>query len=178
MAGDAEARPVVVGKVRKPVGLRGEVTVEPTGDDPERFTPGAWLSIEGERERRYRIRSRRPVRGGVALQLEGIDDRDQAERLRGKLLYVRPEDLPALPEGVYYRYQLEGLQVVDAEGEVLGRVESILQTGANDVYCVRAEENEILIPAVREFVESVDLETGRIRLRVPRSALGEDENPI
>jgi 16S rRNA processing protein RimM len=179
MPDGAATPPVVVGAVRRPVGLRGEVAVEPTGDDPGRFAPGSWLMLEGDREeRRLRIRASRPMRGGLALQFEGIEDRDQAEALRGKLLFVPAEQLPPLPEGVYYRYQLEGLEVEDSEGTVLGRIESILETGSNDVYCVRSAESEILIPAIRAFVESVDLKARRMRLSVPRSALGEDENPI
>ena len=86
--------------------------------------------------------------------------------------------MPPLPPGRYYYYQLFGLEVVDAAGVVLGRVEAILETGSNDVYCVGKGREEILIPAVPDFVAKVDLATKRILLAVPRSALGGEDPPV
>ena len=170
---------VLVGWVRRPVGLRGEVVVEPTGDDPARFSPGRRIFVEGEPLQEVVILASRPVRKqAMAVRFEGFDTIEAAETLRGKRLYVEPEDLPPLPPGVYYNYQLEGLEVFDAEGVSLGRVESILETGSNDVYCVGKGQEEVLIPAVPDYVAQVDLEAGRIRLSVPRSALGESDPPV
>jgi 16S rRNA processing protein RimM len=128
--------------------------------------------------REVRIIRSRPYGSGVALFLEGIESIEQAEGLRGIELAVTVESLPRLPEGSYYHYQVIGLTVVDTGGAVLGRIESILQTGSNDVYCVRQGPEEILIPAVKDFVERVDLESGRLWLKVPRASLGESEDPI
>ena len=122
--------------------------------------------------------SNRPCRGGWAVRFAGIDTVDAAEALRGVRLSVAPEMLPPLPPGTYYHYQVLGLVVVDAEGVPLGRVESILSTGANDVYCVGSGAEEILIAAVPEMIDRVDIEAGRICLTVAKSALGEDEPPI
>jgi 16S rRNA processing protein RimM len=94
------------------------------------------------------------------------------------MLWIDTEDLPPLPEGQFYQFQLLGLRVEDAEGVVLGRVESILSTGSNDVYCVGTGAEEILIPAVADYVAGVQLEAGVIRLAVPRSRLGMAEPPI
>ncbi len=173
------SREVLVGRVRKPVGLRGEVVVEPTGGDRARFSPGRRLFVEGEPLREVVILASRPVRKrAVAVLFEGFDSIEAAETLRNKLLYVEPEELPPLPPGVYYDYQLTGLEVIDADGVSLGRVESILQTGSNDVYCVGKGQAEILIPAVPDYVARVDLAQGRIELAVPRSALGESDPPV
>lgn len=153
--------------------------MEPTGDDPDRFAPDRQLLLEGERLARIVVRASRPARKGtLAIQFEGIDSIEAAEALRGRRLYVLPEDLPPLPSGRYYYYQLMGLEVVDAAGETLGRVEAILETGSNNVYCVGKGPEEILIPAVRDYVARVDLAARRILLAVPRSALGGDDPPI
>ncbi len=180
MVDAAEAQDwVLVGWVRRPVGLRGEVVVQPTGDDPGRFRPGERVFIEGDPYRELKIQRSRPgPKRGIGILFQEVTTVAEAEELRGKNLVVRPEDLPPLPPGVYYHYQLLGLEVVDTEGVVLGRVESILETGSNDVYCVGKGEKEALIPAVRDFVERVDLTAKRILLAVPRSKLGENEPPI
>ncbi|MBD3160705.1 MAG: 16S rRNA processing protein RimM [Candidatus Eisenbacteria bacterium] len=193
-------RRVLVGRIRRPVGLRGEVIVEPTGEDPERFAPGKRLLVERDEKRSAErdagrndecviARSRPAPKGTIAVLFEGIATVEAAETLRGRSLFVRPEELPPLPEGVHYNFQLIGLEVVDDQGERLGSVREILETGSNDVYCVEAgnEENgasrdgspeEILIPAVPDYVAEIDLPRRRIRLAVSRSALGIDDPPV
>jgi 16S rRNA processing protein RimM len=168
-----------VGQIRRPVGLKGEVIIGPTGDDPKRFSPGGRLFLEGSPHRELVIRaSRAAAKGSIAVRFDGIDSVEEAEMLRGRRLYVNAEDLPPLPPGVYYHYQLLGLQVIDADGVVLGQVEAILETGSNDVYCVGKGQAEILVPAVRDFVAKVDLPAGRIQLAVSRSALGVEDRPV
>jgi 16S rRNA processing protein RimM len=169
---------VPVGTIRRPVGLKGEVVVGPTGDDLDRFAPGRSVVTLTEPRREMRIVRSRAYGNGVALFLEGIESIEQAEGLRGVELAVAAESLPSLPEGTYYHFQVMGLTVVDSTGAVLGRIESIMQTGSNDVYCVRQGSEEILIPGVKDFVDRVDLTSGRMWLKVPRASLGEDEDPI
>jgi 16S rRNA processing protein RimM len=169
---------VVVGIVRRPVGLKGELVVGPTGNDPDRFAPGIRLVVGTRPAHEAGIVRSRPYGNGVALFLEGVDSIEKAEALRGVELSVTIESLPKLPEGSYYHYQVIGLTVVDSAGVVLGRIDSIIETGSNDVYCVRQGLEEILIPAVKDFVERVDLENGRLCLKVPRASLGESEDPI
>jgi 16S rRNA processing protein RimM len=173
------AQRVLVGWIRRAVGLRGEVLVEPTGDDPDRFRPGLTCFLDDDPVQPVRVRTCRPARkGALAIALDGMNTREDAERLRGRSLWVGAEVLPPLPAGVYYHFQVIGLRVVDANGTELGRVETILQTGSNDVYCVRMGTEEILIPAIGEYVAGVDLTAGVIRLAVPRNRLGTDEPPI
>ena len=173
-----QPRLIQVGTIRRPVGLKGELVVGPTGGDPDRFAPNSRLVLRTEPPREVRIVRSRPYRDGVAVVLAGIESIEEAESLRGVELAVAADSLPALPDGTYYHFQVLGLTVIDAAGAELGRVESILQTGSNDVYCVRQGPEEILIPAVKDFVERVDLESGRLWLKVPRSSLGESEDPI
>ncbi len=173
----APSRMVQVGRVARPVGIRGEVVVEPYGDDPRRFATGVRLFVQATPLRELKVRGSRAYAGRCAVLFEGIDSRDAAEDLRNEVLVVPEEDLPKLPSGVYYHYQVLGLSVVDADGVDLGRIGSILETGSNDVYCVGEGEKEILIPAVRDYIGRIDLESGRLFLTVPRRALGE-EDPV
>ena len=145
---------VAVGYVRGPHGLRGELTVEPLTDFPQRFRTGAVLWAAGHE---YTVRHARPHRDALLLELDGIDSREQAGTLRGLLLEVPETELAALAEGEYYRFQLVGMEVVDVGGTALGRIEEVLDTGANDVYIVRSAEGELLLPAIDSVVKDVDV---------------------
>ena len=99
--------------------------------------------------------------------MEGIDTRNSAESWIGAELFIEKTTLPQLEEGTYYWFEIIGLSVCDVEGAYLGRVESILPTGSNDVYVVTDHENEILIPAIESVVLDIDLEKGRMAVAVP-----------
>lgn len=116
--------------------------------------------------------AKRILRGAVSgdsviLALEGVVTREQAEALRGAVLYLRRGDLK-LPEGSYFRADLLGLRAVDSDtGEDYGAVSEILETGANDVYVLTKEGQtaERLVPAIPEVIEKVDIEGGKIYIR-------------
>ncbi|MCH8993553.1 MAG: 16S rRNA processing protein RimM [Chloroflexi bacterium] len=150
---------VAVGLVLAPRGLSGELTVTPLTDFPQRFQPGATVWAAGAP---YTIRSSRPHRNALLVELEGIETESQALALRGALFEIPEEELPPLAEGQYYRFQLLGLDVVDREGQPLGRIEEVLETGANDVYIVRNAEGELLLPAIDAVVKEVDLSARRM----------------
>lgn len=120
----------------------------------------------------------RPSGPSYVVAFDEIETVEGAQELRGAHLLIEAQGLPPLPEGTYYHYQVVGLEVLDADGVGLGRVESILQTGSNDVYCVGKGKEEILIPAIREYVAKVDLPAGRIHLAVRGSHLGRDDSPV
>jgi 16S rRNA processing protein RimM len=161
-----EPRPgfVAVGFVRGPHGLLGELKVELLTDHPQRFQRGATLWAG---DRTYAVRSSRMHQKTLLLQIEGINARGQAEALRDLLLEIPETELPALAEGEYYRYQLLGMEVVDAEGQSLGHIEEVLDTGANDVYAVRNSDGELLLPAIDTVIRGVDLAAGRMVVEVP-----------
>lgn len=171
-------RLVVVGKIRRSVGLKGNVLVAPTGDDPSRFSPGTILWIAGDPPRTARVRECRTSGQAYAIAFDGIETIEDAQGLRGAELMIEAEKLPPLPEGMYYHFEVVGLEVLDADGVSLGRVESILETGSNDVYCVGTGKEEVLIPAIREYVARVDLPAGRIHLAVRGSRLGREDSPV
>jgi 16S rRNA processing protein RimM len=97
------------------------------------------------------------------MVLEGCVSREDAEVLRGMDLCLRFEEVASLPEGEYYYWQILGLKVLTEDGEELGEVAQILETGANDVYVVRAADGkEVLLPAIPSVIRHVDLDEGHI----------------
>jgi 16S rRNA processing protein RimM len=135
-------------------------------DFPERLKPGTVLYV-GDKKQRIKITRRRPHNDGMLLGFEGIENAEQTARFRAETVYVPAEDRPALPEGEYYHHQIIGMQVVDEAGIALGRLTEIIVTGANDVYVVKnAENREILIPALKEVLLDVSLETKTMRVHL------------
>jgi len=100
--------------------------------------------------------------GRLILKLEGIEDRPAAETLRGALIRVPLCQAVKLPPGTYYWHEILGLLVQDESGRQLGNVVDILQTGSNDVYVVEAEKGQLLLPAIKDVVRSVDLKRGEM----------------
>ncbi len=149
---------LAVGRVIALHGVHGEIKVEPLTDFAERFDPGRRVWVDGAP---LTIVASRRQGKRVLLSLDGVDSRERAEALRGAELQAPPERRD-LGEDRYYRHDVIGLSVVDADGEALGRVADILTTGANDVYVVRGERGEILLPAIDDVVKAVDLARGRI----------------
>ena len=150
---------VVVGRIVRPWGIRGEVKVRVETDFPERFTPGQRFFILG---RPYLCQGARLQRGFAILKLEGVDTRDDAEALRGLALEVPASEVPELPPDTYYHFQLRGLEVWTTGSEHLGQVTEILSTGSNEVLIVEGPRGQVLIPFIGDVVREVDLEEGRI----------------
>ncbi len=152
------ATAVSIGRIVAPVGVRGEIKVQPLTDFPERFDPGAIVWLDGDA---VAVQSSRWQGRLVYLKLEGVDDRTAAEALRSKELQV-PDAAPLEEEGVFYQHDIIGLSVHDLSGKILGEVSEILSTGANDVYVVRGELGELLVPAVEDVVKEIDSVGGRM----------------
>lgn len=152
---------LVVGKIVAAFGTKGEIRVLPQTDFPRRFDAGRQLYVERQ-ETPIQIEGVRWHKGQAILKLKGVDDRDQAESLRGRFARVPGSDLAELGEDEYYLFQIVGLRVVTDEGVELGRVSEVLQTGANDVYVVPRGGRELLLPAIAEVIREVDLPADRL----------------
>lgn len=150
---------VAVGRVRGGRGVRGELKIEPLTDAPDRFRPGATVYAAGIPRT---VRNARAYRGLLLLELTGIQTRERADELGGTLLEVPESELAQLEPGRFYRHQIVGLEVFDEDGTCLGRVEQVLETGANDVYVTRGQQGELLIPAIDSVIKDVDIAGGRI----------------
>jgi 16S rRNA processing protein RimM len=160
---DEERPPVTVGRIVTPHGVRGELKVESLTDFPERFRRGSRLWLDGVE---FSVELGRVLGRHVILKLEGIDDRNAAEAIRGRELTV-PDVAELTEEGVYYQHDIVGLRVEDEAGSELGRVVDVLLTGSNDVYVVQGERGELLLPALDDVVKQIDIATGRIVVDLP-----------
>ena len=152
---------LVIGRIIRPWGHRGQVKVERHTDFPQRFRSGVRFLI-GQEEYLCEDVTRPP--GALVLKLQGVESPEDAEQLRGALLEVPTSQAEPLPQGTYYYYQVLGLEVHTTGGEFLGRVTEILPTGSNDVYVIQGPRGEVLIPATGEVVTAVDLDAGRITI--------------
>ncbi len=169
---------LVVGRVGRAHGIRGEVTVEVRTDDPERrLGPGAVLATDPPERGPLTVATGKVHSGRLLLRFEGVADRTGAEALRGTLLVadVDPDERPEDPED-FYDHQLEDLAVELRDGTPLGRVEEMLHLPGQDVVLVRRPDGaELLVPFVAALVPEVDLDGQRMVVDPPPGLLGEDE---
>ena len=156
---------IIVGRIAAPRGRSGELLVEVTSDHPGRFSPGGTVYLDDHPHRI--LRSAELGKGKLSLALEGIVNRDDAERLRQCYLTVPEDQVPPLPEGQYYYFQITDLRVSTQEGEYLGCISQILPTGSNDVYVVSKEGKELLIPALDDVIKEVDVKRGTMTVDLP-----------
>jgi 16S rRNA processing protein RimM len=143
------------------------VTVEVLTDFPERFDTMqvVYLGDEFQAEE-WKVVGTRWHKDRVLIQFEGCADRTSAERLSGLLVEIPTEEAMPLPEDEYYPHQLIGLDVLTVEGEDLGRMTDVLFTNANEVYVVTGPRGQILLPAIAEVIDHVDLNAGQIVVRL------------
>jgi len=140
-------------------------------DFPDRFAQLTCVYL-GSEHRPYGLECfRQHRRDHGLLKLQNCDDRDAAERLRGMAVQVPLAEAMPLEEGEYYVYQIEGLTVLTEEGDCLGTIRDVLFTGSNQVYVTRGPRGEVLIPALKTVVLDVDLDGGRMIVRLPPGLL-------
>jgi len=154
---------IAVGKITKPHGIRGEVSVLSLTEIPERFEPGSVLHLADGRA--LTVDRARRHHGGFIASFTEVRDRNAAELLRGQYLFVPESELPELPEGSYWPHEIEGCEVVTEDGRSLGVITEIIHTEANDVWVAKSGEEETLIPALREVIVRVDSEDKRVVVR-------------
>ncbi|MBC8264225.1 MAG: 16S rRNA processing protein RimM [Anaerolineales bacterium] len=154
-------RYLVIGRVAKPWGMWGEVKVEVMTDFPDRFSLLRKVYL-GPEAVPFALKGFRLHKGAALLKLEGCHDRTTVEKLRGQLVQIPIEEAIPLEQDEYYEHQIVGLAVWTAGGEYLGKVDEVISTGANDVYLVRGEGREVLIPAIEDVVLEINLAQGRM----------------
>jgi 16S rRNA processing protein RimM len=162
---------LAVARIRRPFGVKGELLLELLTGNPRHLNQSAKLYF-GADHRECAIVSLRRHGQDYLLRLEGVDDREAAETMRAETIFLRTDEQPPLPEGVYYHYQIEGLQVVTEAGEELGRIKEIIKTGANDVYVVEGPRGEVLLPAIPDVIREVRLPEGKMVVRLLDGLLG------
>ena len=150
---------IPVGRVTRTHGLKGELKFFPTDQED--------LGVQNDQrillgEATFKIKSVRGANSPFIIKFEGVDSIEAAQSLAGQEVLVAREDFESLPEGEYYRFEIEGLKVFDDTGKYYGVIEDIIETGSNDVYVVRENDKEWLVPMIDSVVQSIDLEQGKL----------------
>jgi len=167
---------IAVGSIAKAFGIKGDVIVEPLTDIPERFRSlqnvylASELSATGVNDSEPMLAEVTAVQiepRGIRMKLSCAPDRTAAEKLVGLLVMIPPEDIVPLPPGTFFVHELIGFTAVDEQGARLGTLKDVLHYPAHDVYVIGAEGvQDLLVPAVREFVRSIDSVTRTMVIRV------------
>ena len=146
-----------VGKIVNTQGLKGEVRVYPFTDDINRFDELDVFYLDKDFNTKWNVERVRYKGNLVIMKIKDIDSIEKAERLRDKFIYVSREDGRELEEEEYFIADMIGLDVFTVDGEKVGVLKEVLQYAANDVYVVKGEEKEYLIPAITKFVPTIDI---------------------
>ncbi|MEI4277966.1 ribosome maturation factor RimM [Klenkia terrae] len=163
---------MVVGRIGRPHGVRGEVTVEVRTDDPDRrFTAGAVLATEPAERGPLTVESVKWHSGTLLLRIAGVEDRQAAEAIRNTMLVVEVADLPELDDDSFYDHQLVGLTVQLVDGTVVGTVSGVRHDAAELLVVRRPGTHDLLVPFVTAIVPTVDLAAGHLVLTPPEGLL-------
>jgi 16S rRNA processing protein RimM len=150
---------IPVGRVTRTHGLKGELKFFPADQDD--------LVVQNDQrirlgEATFKIKSVRGAKSPFIVKFEGIDSIEAAQILSGQEVLVAKEDFESLPVGEYYRFEIEGLKAFDDTGKYYGVIEDVIATGSNDVYVVREDGKEWLVPMIDSVVQIIDLEQGKL----------------
>ena len=152
-------RLIIVGKALKPVGLKGELKIYPYTESIDIYRRFPVLFFGNECFKVEKVGDNRKL---VTVSLKNINSLEDAKKLTGRLVKAAEEFFPSKEDDEYYWFELIGLSVLDIQGRLLGKVESIIRTPAQDVLQVQQGKKEILIPLVDEIVQEIDLQKAQI----------------
>ena len=153
-----------VGQIVNTFGIKGQLKVKPFTDDMERYEELKTVYICKKNEmKKVEIEDVKYNKQCVLLKVKGIEDLTEAEKYKGLFLKIDRKDAKKLPKDTYFIADILGLEVYTDEGELLGKVDDIFPTGANDVYVVKNElGKQILLPSIPEVIKEIDLEKGKV----------------
>lgn len=161
---------IAVGRLTKPHGIKGEIVFLPYMYDlellPDLTTHPVTLQQDATAPQIYTVTSWRQFHNKILLRFAHCHDLTQATALRGCEVFIPRLCFPPLPEGQFYWFEVEGLAVYAADGSSLGRIAEIIYTGSNDVYVVRHDSDELLVPALKSVIRTIDVSRGEVHLHV------------
>ena len=157
-----------VGKIVNTHGLRGEVKVVPWTDNPEVFEDIDFVYVKKKSEyERLDVKGIKYQKNNLIVRFSQITDINMAEKYKNQVIYAEREILGELPEGVYYIADLIGLDIVTEDGEKIGTVSDVFNTGSNDIYEVKREgKKNLLLPVIDDVVLNIDVDGGKITVRM------------
>ena len=153
-----------MGRIAAPFGVKGWVKLQPYSEDPGTLMDfESWRVGRGEQYRQFSVEAVQDHGNALVAKLVGIDDRDAAYALRGHEVSVERADLPPPEDNEFYWSDLVGLRAINREGVELGKVDSLMETGAHDVLVIKGTRTH-LVPFVAAFVGKVDLAGGTVEV--------------
>lgn len=170
----SENKLIEIGKIVGTYGINGELKIYPWCDELNEIVNAKRLYLE---KKEINLINRKAYKSIVLAKAEGINSPEEAKAFLGKIIYIPREDIK-LKNGQYLIIDLIGLQIVDNQDEniVYGKVKDVIKTGSNDVYVIKDDKSkEYLIPVIKSVVNSVDINSGKIRI-TPMKGLFDDEN--
>jgi 16S rRNA processing protein RimM len=170
---------IAIGRISKPHGVKGEIRIAYFNpENPHVFSHYQMIYLQGDEQglRPYRLLAVRPHKQFILAQLEGIQSRAEAEKLKGKVVFIDPAALPPLEADEYYWQDILGMRVVSEQGEDMGTIKEIVPTGSNDVYVVQKGAQEFLIPATKDIIIRIDIEGRMMTIRPLEGLLQQDDD--
>ena len=164
---------VPVGKIVGAHGVKGNIKVYSYAESLSVFNPGSLILLINPQgfEKSYKIKWVKPHGQLILLSLKGVENRNSVEILMGSVFFIEKANLPELEDGSYYWVDIIGISVFTTDDEYVGRIESIIPTGSNDVFVVKnpnkTHHNEVLIPAIESVILKVDIERKTMRVDLP-----------
>ena len=156
---------LAVGRVLRPHGVRGELLLSTLTDYPEHLSKQTVIYL-GEPPQAHPLAGVRIHRSQLIIRLADCHDRVGADAFRDQIVQIEAQSAAPLPPGLYYHHQLIGLAVFSDQGEHLGELTEVLETGANDVYVVTGPQGELLLPVIADVIRSVDLDSHRLTVHL------------
>jgi 16S rRNA processing protein RimM len=167
----------IIGEVVGVHGLKGNMKVRSYAESIETYKPGVKVKLKSSGKEDgtwYKIARASNQSKGVLLSLQGVEDVNDAQSLKGKEIFVKREDLPEPEENNYFWEDLIGLEVFDKKQGALGKIDSIIETGANDVFVVKSDKDirkgvkEVLVPAIESVIIAVNIKEGTMEIDLPK----------
>lgn len=165
---------IYIGRVANTHGVRGGLKIFPTTDDPQRFKKLKKVTLEDlkGRDKDYKIIGIKYSGQFVVLQLEGVNDMDQAMLLKQSIVKIPKKQALPLDKDEYYIQDLYGLEILDEDGQKIGVLRDIIFTGSNEVYIIDLDdERELLLPAIKECVLDVNIKKGTMTIHIMEGLL-------
>lgn len=162
--------PILAGKVIKEWGLNGELKIMPINIAISEFEEIDSIMLsrdtvkEFEQSETFEILNKKYLSNGIVVTLKGIDTIESARVYRHAHVLIDAKNIPKLGEGEYFKHEIIGLNAITISGENIGRVTEILQTSANDIFIIKDSDKEILIPAVKAFIDEINIEKGYVKI--------------
>lgn len=157
---------ILIGQIVNIHGVKGEVKVYPYTDDLLNLTKLKVVYFDEELTKKINISGTKTVKDMLVLKLDGIDTIDEANSLRKRDIYIPKSNLKKLDNDTYYIEDLIGLDVVDINGDTLGTLNYVFNTGANDVYEVKTKNGNIYLPAIKQVVKKIDMKDKKIYVEI------------